>query len=162
MKIAPRWTGCLPPLRFLTVSAVNAQTYLNCYRFSASVLSAFYEDMPEPVAFLSLPSSNKWERHKAFLMAFCPIYPTYPFLRTVCLPISEFCRRMIQPARPLYQIPDIFRCQQAAVRTGQINPQVLRRLDNSLSPKLLCLFRLLFHPDLGKSCHSADCCHALF
>ncbi len=35
MKIASRWGGCLLPLRFRTVSAAGAQTYLNCYRITS-------------------------------------------------------------------------------------------------------------------------------
>ena len=31
--IVQRWAGCFLPIRFRTVCAVNAQTWLNCYRF---------------------------------------------------------------------------------------------------------------------------------
>ncbi len=37
MKIASRWGECLLPVRFLTVCAVNAQTWLNCYHFVRTV-----------------------------------------------------------------------------------------------------------------------------
>ncbi|HIY59508.1 MAG TPA: hypothetical protein H9831_02335, partial [Candidatus Eisenbergiella pullistercoris] len=31
IPIASRWAGCFLPIRFRTVCAVNAQTWLNCY-----------------------------------------------------------------------------------------------------------------------------------
>ncbi len=39
LKIASRWAGCLPALLLHTVSAVNAQTCLNCYIFHSEAAS---------------------------------------------------------------------------------------------------------------------------
>ena len=39
LEIASRWAGYLQPLHFITVSAVNAQTYLNCYLYVSYINS---------------------------------------------------------------------------------------------------------------------------